>query len=172
METRFNLFIFLLLLTSGIALLPTLSLGEEFSFSGPPAFTITYPDGSKPADRTAPDQVWAVKTPTGVDVQAGVNPMPPEFEDYLKEIAGKLYKPGLQKAAGSNVSMSENNEITLADGTKAYYSELKWIALPYKVQITTMLVTACKNGKWVYVAGHAWNSFETIRKVVQSLRFK
>jgi hypothetical protein len=173
MKKRFKLFSLFLALTFGIAFLPALSLGAEYVFSGPPAFTITYPDGSKPEDKASSEQVWAVKTPAGVVLQAGVGPMPPiSWKIDLKDAAEKLYKPGLTKTAGPNIAMGENKEITLDDGTKAYYSELKWIAQPYQVQITTMLVSAYKDGMWVWVAGHPWDSFEKIQKIVKSLKFK
>jgi hypothetical protein len=173
MKKGFKLFSFFLALTFGIAFLPAASPGAEYSFAGPPAFTITYPDGSKPDNKVAPEQVWAVKTPKKVILQAGVSPMPPiSWKIDLKDAAEKLYKPGLQRTAGPNITMGENKEITLDDGTRAYYSELKWIAEPYRIQITTMLVSAYKDGMWVYVAGHPWDSFGTIQEVVKSLKFK
>ena len=85
----------LLALSMGIAFLPGLSSAAEFSFAGPPAFTVTYPDGSTPNEKTAPEQVWAIKTPSGLVIQASVAPIPEGVE--LKDAAEKAYKPGLEK---------------------------------------------------------------------------
>jgi len=172
MKTKLKLSLcFLLALTLGIAFLPALSSAEEFSFAGPPAFTVTYPDGSTPDEKTAPEQVWAIKTPSGVVIQASVGPIPEGVA--LKDVAEKAYKPGLEKSQGAKAKMSENKEITLSDGTKAYYSEMDWIHAPSGgTPITTMVVSVYKDGKWVYTAGHPWENYNEPMKIVKSLKFK
>ena len=155
--------------TLGIALLPTLTCAAEFSYAGPPAFTITYPDGSKPNSKVDPGQVWRIKTPEGVDIQAIVGPMPQGVE--LKDFAEKVYKPGLEVAQKTKAKMKKNEEYKLADDTKAYYSEMEWM-WQGSTLITTVMVTAYKGGKVVYAAAYPWASPDEPIEVVQSLKFK
>jgi hypothetical protein len=159
-----------LALAFGIAFLPTLSSAAEFTYPGPPAFTVTYPDGSTPDEKTSPEQVWRIKTPAGLIVDAGVAPIPEGIP--LKDYAEKSYKPGLEKSQGATAKMSENKEITLSDGTKAYYSEMDWTHPPTQANITTMLVTVYKDGKMVYVDAHPWDNYGVAEKIVKSLKFK
>jgi hypothetical protein len=172
MKTKLKLSLCLLLaLTFGIAFLPTLSSAAEFSFAGPPAFTVTYPDGSTPEEKSAPAQVWAIKTPSGVVIQASVALIPEGVD--LKDVAEKAYKPALEQSQGAKAKMSDNKEITLSDGTKAYYSEMDWNHAPSGgTLITTMIVSVYKDGKWVYVAAHPWDNYNVAMKIVKSLKFK
>ena len=159
-----------LALALGIALVPTLTSAAEFSFDGPPAFTVTYPSGSNPDEKTSPTQVWAIKTGGDCMVSANVVPIPEGIE--LKDVAEKGYKPGLETAQGK-VRMGDNKEITLGDGTKAYYSEMNWNHVPSGgTPITTMIVSAYKDGKWVYVDAHPWDNYNVPTKIVKSLKFK
>ncbi len=153
----------------GIALAPPLTRAAEFSYAGPPAFTITYPDGSKPNSKHDPNQVWRITTPEGVDIQAIVGPIPDGIA--LKAWAEKSYKPGLEASQKTKASMKANKEYELADGTKAYYSEMEWM-YQGSTLITTVIVAAYKGGKLVYVAAYPWASPEEPIEVVQSLTFK
>lgn len=172
MKTKLKLSLcFLLALTIGIAFLPTLSSAEEFSFAGPPAFTVTYPDGSTPKEKSDPAHVWAIKTPTNLEIYASVAPIPEGIE--LKDVAEKVYLPGLAKANNAKVKMGDNKEITLSDGTKAYYSEMDWNHAPSGgTLITTMVVSVYKDGKWVFVDAHPWDNYNVAMKIVKSLKFK
>ncbi len=160
---------FFLALTLGIGFLPSLSSGEEFSFAGPPAFTVTYPGGNS-KDKKA-DQVLAIITGANLHVEVSVSPIPEGIE--LKDVAQKAYLPGLAEDQKAKVKMGENKEITLSDGTKAYYSEMDWNHAPSGgTLITTMVVSAYKDGKWVYVAAHPWDNYNVAMKIVKSLKFK
>jgi hypothetical protein len=159
-----------LALALGIALVPALSSAAEFSYAGPPAFTVTYPDGA-PTDKDGPDQVWAFKTGAGLVIQASVSPIPEGVE--LKDVAEKGYLPGLATSQAAKVKMGDNKEITLSDGTKAYYSEMDWNHAPSGgTLITTMIVSAYKDGKWVYTTAHPWDNYNAAMKFVKSLKFK
>jgi hypothetical protein len=155
-------------LTLGIALVPALTSAAEFSFAGPPAFTVTHPGGSD-KDKTG-DQVWAITTGAGLSVEVSVAAIPAGIE--LKDYAEKAYLPGLSALFGK-VKMGDNKEMALADGTKAYYSEMDWTHAPSGgTPITTMLVTAYKDGKYVCVAVHPWDNYNAATKIVKSLKFK
>ncbi|MBI4768470.1 MAG: hypothetical protein HY787_28405 [Deltaproteobacteria bacterium] len=159
-----------LALTLGVALVPALTSAAEFSFAGPPAFTVTYPDGTDD-EKTSPEQVLRIKTGAGLVVDVAVAPIPEGIA--LKDYAEKSYKPGLEKAVGANAKMGDNKEITLADGTKAYYSEMDWNHAPSGgTLITTMVVSAYKDGKVVYVDAHPWDNYNVATKIVMSLKFK
>jgi hypothetical protein len=169
MKTKLSLCL-VLALALGITLLPTLTSAAEFSYAGPPAFTVTYSDGS-PEPTTAPEQVWSIKTGAGLVVQASVAPIPEGIA--LKDYAEKSYLPGLATAMSAKVKMGDNKEITLADGTKAYYSEMDWNHAPSGgTLITTMLVTAYKDGKLVCISAHPWDNYNAAMKIVKSLKFQ
>lgn len=160
------------LLTMLFALsLPSLSLAAEFSYAGPPAFTVTFPGGSSDADeKTSPSQVWRIEYPGGFFCDAAVEPIPEGLA--LKDYPEKGYKPGLEKAVGANSKLSENKEITLADGTKAQYAEFSWTHPPTGTPITTMIVVAYKDGKLVTVGCHPYAEYGKYEKIVKSLKFK
>jgi hypothetical protein len=169
MKTKLSLCL-VLALTLGIALVPALTSAAEFSYAGPPAFTVTYSDGS-PENTTAPEQIWSIKTGAGLVVQVSVAPIPAGIE--LKDYAEKSFLPGLATSMGTKVKMGDNKEMTLADGTKAYYSEMDWNHAPSGgTPITTMLVTAYKDGKFVCVSAHPWDNYNAATKIVKSLKFK
>ncbi len=159
-----------LALTLGIALVPALTLAAEFSFAGPPAFTVTYPGGGTEEEKVSPEQVLRIQYPGGFFIDVGVSPIPEGLA--LKDYAEKGYKPGLEQGQGTTAKMSENKEITLADGTKAYYSEISWTHPPTGTPIVTMLVSAYKDGKLVYVDAHPYMDYSKYEKIVKSLKFK
>ena len=155
-------------------LVPTLSSADEFKYEGPPAFTVTYPTGSMPEPNLHPKNVWSIKTPPGVVVRASVAPIPEGLE--LKDVAEKYYLPELKKFVGSSVWMDDNKEITLSDGTKAYYSEMSWNYRGERIydtlRIVSMVVFVFKDGKLVNVQAHPWNNFSASEKIVKSLKFQ
>ncbi len=153
----------------GAAFLPNLSRADEVFIEGPPAFTVTYPKGSLPEKTDSPLQVWAVKTPEGVTIQAAVGDVIKGVE--LKDCAEKSYKPGLESYCNCKVKIKTNKEIELAGGTKAYYTELEW-PWDQSTLITTVMVTVYKGEKVVFVTGHPWQNQEEPIKVVKSLKFK
>jgi hypothetical protein len=160
-----------LALVLGIALNPTLSTAAEFSYNGQPGFSVTYPNGSTSETPGGPEIVWEIKTPEDIVIQAGVTPIPKGVE--LKDVAEKVYKPRLEKAWGTSAMMSENKEITLGDGTKAYYSEMFW-TYSAQLEILTVMVSVYKDGKWVFTLGHPPKDYNYNNpiKIVKSLKFK
>jgi hypothetical protein len=167
-KTAITLFV-VLGMTLTIALAPTLTWAAEYSYAGPPAFTITYPDGSQPNPKADKGQVWRIKTPEGVDIQAIVGVIPEGIE--LKDYAEKGFKPGLEASQKTTAKMKSNKEYELADGTKAYYSEIEWM-WQGSTLITTVMIAAYKDGKLVYVAAYPWADPDEPIEVVQSLKFK
>jgi class 3 adenylate cyclase/pimeloyl-ACP methyl ester carboxylesterase len=153
------------------ALAPTITREVEFSFDGQPAFTVTYPDGSKEEKPEDPAAVWQIRTPSGVSVSASIRPIPEGIE--LKDVAEKAYKPLLEERLHTKSKLNSNEEITLLDGNTAYYSEMYWNHAPSGgLPITTMVVSVYKEGKWVFIVAHTWINFHVSMKIVKSLRFK
>ncbi|MEW6187713.1 MAG: hypothetical protein AB1585_18435 [Thermodesulfobacteriota bacterium] len=164
-------FCVLMALTLGFALAPVLISAAEFSHAGPPAFTVTFPGGSTEADeKTDPTQVWRIEYPGGFFCDAAVGPIPEGIA--LKDYAEKAYKPGLEKGQGANAKMSENKEITLSDGSKAFYAEISWTHPPTGTPIVTMIVAAYKDGKVVTIGAHPYADYGKFEKIVKSLKFK
>ena len=153
------------MLMMGMVLLPTFSSAAEFKYAGPPAFTVTYPDGSKKTDMDSPEQVFAAKTPSGLTIQAAVAAVP---EGLALKDAGAAYSVGLGKSQNSEVEVLTNEEIELEDGTKAYYTEIEWM-YQGSTLITTMIVSVYKDGKWIYTAAHPWSDLDEASEYVKSL---
>ncbi|MEW6186268.1 MAG: hypothetical protein AB1585_11070 [Thermodesulfobacteriota bacterium] len=141
----------------------------DFSYNGQPVFFISNPGDCTPIAKASPYQVWAVKTAWNFDVSAAVRSIEEGIE--LKDVNEKVWKQGLERVLGGiAIKILKNEEITLSDGTKAYYSEMAWNR--GGTPITTLIVSVYRDGKWVLVAAHPSNNFEAARKIVKSLRFK
>ncbi|MBW2062725.1 MAG: hypothetical protein JRI95_14355 [Deltaproteobacteria bacterium] len=154
-----------LVLALGIIVLPTFSNAAEFKYAGPPAFTVTYPDGSAKIKTDAPEQVFAMKMPDGVTIQVSVADIP---EGVALKDAGEAYSKGLAESQKSEVEIISNEEIELEDGTKAYFTEMEWIHQGSTL-ITTFVVSVYKDGKWVYTAAHPWADMDEAIEFVKSL---
>lgn len=162
-----------LALTFGIVLTPILSSAAEFSYPGPPAFMVPHPSSCVDIDKISPEQIWYVKCPNDIYFEAYVWPIAEGVD--LKDSAGKIYKPILEKSQAASAKISGNKEITLSDGTKANYTEMNWMTvLPPNpgYGVVTMVVTAYKDGKAVTVVAHAWMDANKYEKLVKSLTFK
>ncbi|MBW2053317.1 MAG: hypothetical protein JRG97_12535, partial [Deltaproteobacteria bacterium] len=92
----------------GVMLIPSMTSAEEFKYAGPPAFTVTYPDGSTKAKPDSPEQVFAMKTPDGVTIQVSVAAIP---EGVALKDAGESYSKGLAESQKSEVEIIANEEI-------------------------------------------------------------
>lgn len=169
MKKRAVIFGVMVVLSLVTILVPSLTLADEYSYTGKPAFTLTYPEGSFEAEK-AGDQVFRVQYPGGFFIDATVSPITAGID--LKDFAEKSYKPALEKDQKTTVTVANNKEITLSGGTKAYYSELKWVHPPSGTPLVTMIVSAYKDGKVVTAGAHPYTDFATYEKIVKSLTFK
>jgi CubicO group peptidase (beta-lactamase class C family) len=134
-----------------------------------PSFTFTYPLGSKKAELQFPAQVMRMKTSEGVNFYAAVSKIPDGIQ--LADFGPKYFAIGLQNDVGANVEIISNKEITLKCGTKAYRCDMKWIWND-TTPITTLLVSAYKDGHCIYMAAHPWENPEKVAPIVQSLYCK
>jgi len=109
-----------------------------------------------------------METPGGVLFNASVADIPEGMT--LADVGPKAYVFGL-KTVGSNVKVISNEEISLKDGTKAYRTNIKWL-WKGTLQLRTLVVSAFKDGKWVYLAIHPRGSPLQVAYIVESLTFK
>ncbi len=139
-----------------------------FSRTAPPAFEFEYPLGSKRLEVDSPGQVMRMKTLDGIDFSASVIEIPPGIK--LEAFGPKIYAKNLEKV-GSHIQVISNKKITLKGGTGTYRTEITWL-WKNSISIKTILVTAYRNGKAVFVCAHQWKDARTIEPIFQSLKFK
>ena len=92
-----------------------------------------------------------MRTPRWVGIQASVADIPKAMT--LADIRPKVYLPTF-KEVESNFNVVSNDEITLKDGTKAYRTKIEWLYRDGKSWAITLLVSAFKDGQWVYLTTH------------------
>ena len=139
-----------------------------FNRTAAPAFTFAYPSGSKKAGIRFPGQIMRMKTPDDVFFTASVSAIPGGMK--LEDFGPSGYAAWLADLA-TNIRVVSNKEITLKCGTKAYRTDLTYLWKNF-MPITTILVTAYKNGKYIYVDAHKWKHYQEIESIAQSMRFK
>lgn len=142
---------------------------KRYVHTGVPAFEFEYPEDSRKLSVVSPNQVLRMRTPRWVEIQASVADIPEAMT--LADIGPKVYLPTL-KEVGSNFNVVSNDEITLKDGTKAYRTEIKGLYRDGKTQITTLLVSAFKDGKWVYLTTDPIGDPSEVAWIVESLTFE
>lgn len=133
-----------------------------------PAFKFEYPSGSRRRATDGPNQIMAMENPAGVVFQAAVVDIPEGMK--LADVGPKAYAVALENA-GSNVNVISNKEITLKDGTKAYRTDIKWL-FQGSFSLTTLVVSAFKDGKWVFLTAHPWQAPNEVAPIVESLTLK
>jgi hypothetical protein len=139
-----------------------------FSRTAPPAFEFGYPPGSKKEGIDSPGQVMRMKTLDDIDFSASIVDIPAGIK--LEAFGPKIYVKGLERV-GSHIQVISNEKITLRGGTRAYRTEITWL-WKYSLSIKTILVTAYRNRKAVFVCAHTWKTSRTVEPIFQSLRFK
>ncbi len=139
-----------------------------FLRTAPPAFEFEYPPGSKKLEVVNPGQVMRMKTLDDIDFSASIIEIPPGI--ILEAFGPEIYAKNLEKV-GSHIQVISNKRITLKGGTRAYRTEIRWL-WKNSISIKTILVTAYKNGKAVFVCAHPWKGSRTIEPIFQSVGFK
>jgi CubicO group peptidase (beta-lactamase class C family) len=134
----------------------------------PPNFQFEYPLGSKKAATNAPGQVMRMTTPAGVGFSASVGDIPEGMG--LEDFGKNYYAPALQNVS-SNIKIISNKKISLKCGTIAYRTDIEWL-WNNSLKITALVVSAYKDGKFVFVAAHPWQYKEEVAPLVESLQLK
>ena len=139
-----------------------------FSRTAPPAFEFEYPPGSKKSEINHPGQIMRMRTLDAIDFSATITEIPPGIK--LEAFGPELYAKKLE-LVGSHVQVVSNQKIRLEDGTHAYRTRINW-SWKNSISIKTILLTAYKDGKAVYVCAHPWKGARTIEPIFQSFKFK
>lgn len=140
-----------------------------FIRTAPPAFKFEYPNISRKEEITYPNQIMGMRTPEGIFIHAYLSDISQGIK--LAEIGPKVYKANLEKY-GTNVSVISNKEITLKDGTKAYRTDFEWRWADTSTLVTTRLVSAFKDGKWIHITTHYLIDPGEADPIVESLTLK
>jgi len=134
-----------------------------------PAFKFEYPKGSRKRALSIPNQIMSMEIyPGGVTFQASVGDIPEGIK--LEDVGPKALAVALE-GVGSNVKVISNKEITLKDDTKAYRTDIEW-KWQGSYALTTLSVSAFKEGKWVLLTTHPPRAPNEVAPIVESLTFK
>jgi TolB-like protein/tetratricopeptide (TPR) repeat protein len=144
---------------------------KQYVHEGSPAFIFEYPEGSKNLPLTGPEQVIRMQTPKKVEFYASYIDIPKGMK--LKDVGGKVFLPLLKEyGVGTNFDIISNELITLKDGTKAYKTIINWLLKDGRKWITTLVVSAYKEDKYVFLEIHPTGDPEEVAWIVESLRFE
>lgn len=159
----------------GVFLIPSLGFAE-FEYAGPPAFTVDIDDDAKKGDVDADaGQVWNGKV-AGADLTVFVYDVPKDIsaKDQCKStMAG--FDEAFDHLDLSDIELIENKEFELEDGTMSWRCEFEWIWTDGSTVLTTVNITADKDGKRVqiYTTVHDFlPDAEAPIEVVESLEFE
>jgi CubicO group peptidase (beta-lactamase class C family) len=135
-----------------------------FKRTASPRFKFEYPLGSRKAAIEDPSQVMRMKTPEDVFFSASVMHIPADMK--LDDIDPKFYARDLP-----DVQIISNKKITLKCGTNAYRTDMKWL---WKncIPISSVVVSAFKDGKLIFIAVHSREYKSEIDSIIESLEFE
>ena len=133
-----------------------------------PKFMFEYPAGSKKQPTVNPFQIMRMKTPDEVHFEASIIDIPDKVK--LEDFGPKIYAESI-KRVGSDIRVLSNREMTLKCGTRAYRTDIKWIWNNY-IPLTSLVVSAYKDNKCVYLATHTSANPEKYSQIVESLTFE
>lgn len=134
-----------------------------------PKFMFEYPKGSKKLTTVSPWQLMKMKTPDEVHFEASMIDIPEKLK--LKDFGPTVYADFI-KRTGSGVEVLANKKIALKCGTPAYRTDIKWLWNGY-IPLTSLVVSAYKGNKCVYLATHARPpNPEKFAPIVESLTFE
>lgn len=140
----------------------------EFTYDKGPVFTVTYPDvwketsdnprnlpfRTKMADSLPIMEVVVLEQPAGVPVA---------------DVSAKHFKALLEESQDADAELKEEKQLTLVSGEAASMAVFGW-AYQGWMPLMTRIVSAYKDGKWVYVAIHSAD--DASPEVPQSIKFK
>ena len=109
-----------------------------------------------------------MKTPDEVHFEASIIDIPDELR--LEDFGPKIYAESLHRV-GTDIKVLSNKEITLKCGTRAYRTDIKWKWNNY-LPLTSLVVSAYRDNKCVYLATHTGPNPESFAPIVESLTFE
>ncbi|MCJ7664271.1 MAG: hypothetical protein MUO24_08520 [Desulfobacterales bacterium] len=153
MKSRWSLAAFMILgglVAVSVAFSPSSALAKEFSYSGSPAFTVTYP-GYWLQEPQNPDKTIFLETK-----QAGALPtmeigcFDAPAGTTLANV-GAVHKNNIARRFDTAVTITSDKQATLKDGTPCNELVLTWLYQGF-LNLQTDIVSTIKDGKVVYVS--------------------
>jgi len=137
-----------------------------------PAFSVTWPDDW--TDKAVSNKATDMKTLDGPNKDMGFTISVYDIVEGVKlEGAAEQYGKALEESGiGSEFEVISNEATKTKDGTPAYIAETEWM-YGGSTLITTGMINAYKDGKWVCV--HLWTlgALEDVEMgILNSLTFK
>ena len=144
------------------------AMAAEFAYDKAPAFSVTYPDVWKTTDDNANKVTFKTKMADSLPImEINVAEIPAGVQ--VADVSGKHYKALLEESQDADAELKEEKQLTLADGTAASMAVFGWVFQGW-MPLMTRIVSAYKDGKWVYVAIHSAD--DASPEVPQSIKFK
>lgn len=148
---------------------PLEETAREFRYEGSPSFVLKHPLGVTQTKFIVPEKIFKVETEDQLigfhvfveDIPAGMS---------LDNVGPKVFVPNAERNMLTKVTVLSNDAITLKDGTHAYRTRVEWVHRK-GFFLTGLVVSAFKDGKWVYLVGITVGDPEEIERLVESLRF-
>lgn len=136
-----------------------------------PGFQFTYPRGSRRANLNQPAQIMIMKMLNEGHIAASIKDIPKKIS--LSEV-GPQKCASILRRFGSDVRVVLNKPIRLKDGIQAYRTDIDWM-FSRIFPITTVFVSAYKEGKWVLLGADSFKwkyDLDEVAAAVESLTFK
>jgi TolB-like protein/class 3 adenylate cyclase len=149
---------------------PHLSTAKEYKYTGPPVFTLSYPQGRTEFEFIAPEKVFKVETYGDlIEFHVFVEGIPKDVK--LEDVGVKIALPRFEKDGNAKIKVVSNEEIALACGTKAYKTKAEWDHSTRGHLIQLILLSAFKDNKWIYNVAFTAGDTREIEELAESLRF-
>ena len=139
-----------------------------FKRTATPSFQFTYPTGSKKANMHGNTQIMRMKTPLNEAFSVMISDIPSGVK--LEDFGPDHYASWLHRVGCLDINVISNKEVVLNCGTNAYKTKFTWIWKSGE-KLTTLLVSAYKDGKSIGLSIHTWRDPELSEPIVQSLMF-
>ena len=127
------------------------AINGVFKRTASPAFHFSYSADSRKEEIAYPTQIMGLRTSDVISIHAYLSEIPAGMA--LAEVGPKAYTEKLA-LVGSDIRILANREIELKDGSIAYRTDFEWQWIANESKVTTRLVSAFKEGQWIYVATH------------------
>ena len=135
-----------------------------FKRTASPGFKFEYPLGSQKEAKEYQSQVMRMKTPGDIFFSASVIYIPEGIK--LEDFGPKFFAPDFP-----NAQVISNKKITLKCGTSAYRTDMKWL-WKNSIQLSSVVVSAFKDGKCIFINTHSGEYRKEITSIVESLEFE
>jgi hypothetical protein len=153
MKKRWSLTAFMMLVgvvAASLTFSPSAALAKEFSYSGSPAFTVTYPD-TWTQEPPNPDKTIFFETKLAGNLPTmEIGSFAAPAGTTLANV-GAVHKKNIARRFETSVTITSDKPATLKDGTACNEVILSWMYQGW-LALQTNIVSTIKDGKVVYVS--------------------